>query len=54
MATKSGKRRDRYATEILIRERSEKAERAAERNATEAWRVHRLAQLGVTVVALKN
>jgi len=53
MATKSGKRGKRYLADILIRETTAESERATERAAFEAWRVHRLAQLGI-VFALKN
>jgi hypothetical protein len=54
MATKSGKR---HAQTVRINKNREKLlapEIAREIEADEAWRIHRLAQLGVTVVALKN
>lgn len=54
MATRSGKRHAQEVRAIKIREAEVAQEVAQEDKAYEAWRVHRLAQLGVKVLALKN
>ena len=54
MATKSGKRHAQAVRIVKNRASILAPEIAKEDAACEAWRIERLRQLGVTVVALKN